>query len=210
MREGRVTAVARGARGPKSRLKGLLQPFVPLLINWYGKSELVTLGGIDASGASITLVGDVLISGMYLNEVLMRLLTRFDPLPNLFEYYSQTILALSQKRAPEICLRMFELNLLNELGYGLQLSRAGGSNHCILANEYYFFQPNVGFLLQKDVSDDEKKKLFLGAHLLAIDERDFSQLEILPTAKRLLRKAISHLLAGKPILSRELFVPMNT
>lgn len=138
---GRVTAVARGARGPKSRLKGLLQPFVPLLINWYGKTELVTLGGADANGASITLNGDVLISGMYLNELLMRLLTRFDPLPHLFEQYNRTIIALSQKQLPELCLRLFELNLLNELGYGLRLNCADGSHKVFSLRNTTFSNP---------------------------------------------------------------------
>src|SRR6185437_10727813 len=91
---GRVSTLARGARGLRSRFKGLLQPFVPLLLSWYGKTELMTLSAAESQGKVLDLTGEKLLCGLYLNELLMRLLHRYDAHPQLYIVYQETLYAL--------------------------------------------------------------------------------------------------------------------
>jgi DNA repair protein RecO (recombination protein O) len=199
--EGRISAVARGVRKAKSPLKGLLQPFNPLLINWYGKGDLVTLKNVEAENKLFFLQKKSLISGLYLNELMVRLLTRHDPHAKLFAYYQQTIFALAENKNIEQILRDFELKLLDELGYGLRFDRAMCSDEPIKSELFYTFQPQKGFVI---AGDDRNK--FPGEHLLAINHRKFDSPDILRTAKQLMRLAILPLLAGKPLVSRMIFI----
>ncbi len=99
---GRVGLVARGARSPKSRLYGVLQPFQPLLISWVGRGELATLSGAEANGPPQRLQGKSVISGFYINELLLRLLHRHDPHAALFDGYARTLPLLAQAVAPGV------------------------------------------------------------------------------------------------------------
>ena len=92
---GRLSLVARGSRGAKSRLKGLLRPFSPLNLSWVIRSDLGTLTGGDMSGVPMSLSGDALLSGYYVNELLLNLLHDHDPQPAIFEIYGRTIAKLS-------------------------------------------------------------------------------------------------------------------
>lgn len=94
---GRVSAVARGAKGARSRFKGLLQPFVPLVVSWSGKGELMTLLAAEANGIAHSLTGDALVCGIYLNELLMRLLHRYDAHSILYQNYRQALCGLQEK-----------------------------------------------------------------------------------------------------------------
>ncbi len=118
---GRISVLARGVRTARTPLRGILQPFVPLLMSWSGKGELVSMSKVEAVGLPYSLQGKALISGFYLNELIMRLLHRYDPHPILYDAYQQALLGLQQKTTIELVLRLFEKCLLKELGYGLQL-----------------------------------------------------------------------------------------
>ena len=115
---GRMGLIGRGTR---RRSRGgsesaLLQPFAPLLLSFSGRGELRTLTGVEAAGAALTLRGERLFSGMYINELLVRLLHRDDPHPRLFALYGQALEALSEHDPVDGILRRFELVLLDELG----------------------------------------------------------------------------------------------
>lgn len=199
---GRVSLVAKGVRGVRSRFKGLLQPFVPLLLSWQGKSELMTLVGAESNGMPYGLSGDELLCGIYLNELLMRLLHRYDAHPALFQIYQQTLSNLQTDQ--QIALRLFEKKLLSELGYALQLEREAQTGHAIDSDRLYYFEPARGLLYcDKYMS---QKVSFRGENLLAIHQDRFSQIDCLRDAKRLFRSAINYLLNGKSIRSRELFL----
>ncbi|MFQ6004633.1 MAG: DNA repair protein RecO, partial [Woeseia sp.] len=118
---GRLALVARGSRSAKSRLRGILRPFLPLKLSWVIRSDLGTLTGAEMDGAPISLQGDALMSGYYVNELLLRLLHRHDPQPEIFSAYARTIknLAATAHVAPP--LRHFEMELLRLLGYALNL-----------------------------------------------------------------------------------------
>ena len=145
---GRISALAKSARGLKSRYKGALEMFSPLLVSWSGLRELKLLGTVELNGMPCLLEGESLWCGFYLNELLMRILHREDPCHRLFQHYQQ---ALTQLRIPVSCetvLRIFEKELLNELGYGLPLQIP------IEPDYYYQYVPDHGFLCLDQSSND--------------------------------------------------------
>ncbi|MGH8444249.1 MAG: DNA repair protein RecO, partial [Solimonas sp.] len=119
---GRIGLVARGARGAKSKLRGLLQPFNPLLLSWNASGELATLTAAESAGPALVLAGERVFYGWYLNELLLRLLQRQDAHPALFEAYALAVQQLpGEAEHAQDALRLFEKALLAEIGYGLLL-----------------------------------------------------------------------------------------
>lgn len=192
---GRISLLARGVRTTKTKLRGILQPFVPLLISWSGNTELVSMSKVEPVGLPYHLKAKALISGFYLNELIMRLLHRYDPHPNLYNAYQQALIGLQNSHSTELVLRLFEKCLLNELGYGLKSD--------LIAEGWYQFVPGRG-LIQCSASSSEH--IFSGKNLLALLKEVFDDAEVLRDAKRLMRLALQSLLGERVLKSRELFV----
>ncbi|WP_166358610.1 DNA repair protein RecO [Pseudomonas akapageensis] len=195
--QGRLRAVLRSARGKAGTLA---RPFVPLEVEFRGRGELKNVGRMESAGLSLWLNGDALFSGLYLNELLIRLLPAEDPLPALFDHYAATLQALAAGLALEPLLRSFEWRLLDELGYGFALD--ADINGDPLAEEgLYRLQVDAGlervYLFQPG--------LFKGQELLAMAQADWSAPGALSAAKRLMRQALAVHLGGRPLVSRELF-----
>lgn len=203
---GCISFISRGVRTAQSRTRSSLQLFVPLLLSWQGKGELPTISHIEAQRLPIRLMGKCLLSGFYLNELLLRILHKHDPHSELYTLYYQTLLALEQEGLQPKILRLFEKKLLEELGYGLQLQYDIRDGQPLLAEKYYRFYPEQGF--EKTVLT-EGSHIFLGNDLLAFAAEDFTCLQSLQNAKRLMRLAFFPLLGSQPLKSRELFVEMN-
>jgi DNA repair protein RecO (recombination protein O) len=201
--EGRVAAVQRGARGKKKT--GTVQPFTPLLVSYLGKGELKTVVKVDA-GAMHHLVGDRLLLGMYANELLVRLLGKFEKAPGLFLAYQQLLLSLVGADDYQVQLRQFELRLLNDLGYGISFGTDAGTGDFVAPDRYYRFVPDEGFIELASKTDSS----FYGAHLLAIEDGDFSSDDVEIAAKKVLRLALARLLGDRPLKSRELFQQLNS
>lgn len=123
---GRVALVAKGAKRPTSQLRPVLLPLQPLLLAWTGDGEVRTLKTAHWRGGHVMPVGESLLSGIYLNEMLLRLLARDDPHPVLFDAYTQAVscLAMAAEPAPAV-LRAFELTLLREVGFLPSLAHEG-------------------------------------------------------------------------------------
>ncbi len=205
---GRVGLVARGVRSARSRQRGELQPFRPLRLSWMGRGELGTLSAVEADGAGPGLRGKALYSGFYLNELLMRLLTRHDPHPLLYRHYRDCLRRLGAGEPLESTLRLFELRLLEEAGYGLQLETEADSGQPVRAEARYDYQLEVGpFRLDRDSAT---AFVFSGASLLAMARGDLAEPAVLHDAKRLLRAALKLYLGDKPLKSRELFKSLET
>lgn len=198
---GRLGAVARGARGPKSKLKGLLQPFTPLLISWHGTGDLVNLTTVEPDGTPPLFTGRSALDGFYLNELLLRLLPRRDAAEVVFQCYRETLHLLADPDQEERALRLFEKVLLQELGYGLALETEAESGAPVRADQYYAYVPDVGPV----AADQGSGVLVRGRSLLALARDDLADAEALHDAKRLLRAALEPQLGGKPLKSRELF-----
>ena len=142
---GRIGVVAKGARRPNSLLRSALQSFQPLYVSWGGRAELKTLYGAELRFGLPRLKGTALMSGFYINELILKLLIRDDPHERLFEVYEGAIHALSVKK-PEVekILRRFERILLAELGYGLTLTHDVKTQKEIKEGEVYTYIMGVG------------------------------------------------------------------
>jgi len=208
---GRVGLVARGVKGKRKQRQALLQPFRPLHLSWSGRGELATLTDVEASGAAHQLVGPVLLSSFYINELLTHLLHRHDPHPDLFEYYRYTFSqldGLNQPQQLQCYLRLFEKQLLQEIGYGLVLEYELVQAEPIDANRSYRYHPGQGPML---ALQDEANQglLFKGSSLLAFAEENLDQPQYLKDAKRLTRLVLDFYLGGKKLHSRQLLLDLQ-
>ncbi|NIR32358.1 MAG: DNA repair protein RecO [Gammaproteobacteria bacterium] len=200
---GRVGLVARGARRPSSRLRGVLQPFRPLLLSWSGRGELATLTAAECEGVVPMLAGGKLASGFYLNELLLRLLLRHDPHPELFETYRRVLPRLAVTDAHEPVLRVFEKRLLATIGYGLVLDHEADSGHAIDPAALYRYYSEQGPVAQ--TGEDAPGVPVHGRTLIALDREELDDPEVLHEAKRLMRNVLTVYLGSKPLASRALF-----
>jgi DNA repair protein RecO (recombination protein O) len=198
---GRVSLIAKGVRTSRSKLKALLQPFVPLLVSWQGKNELMNLVSAEANGPPFQLCGDCLLSGFYINELLVRVLQKQDPHPHLFAHYVSTLKALTALPLNQGILRIFEKKLLEEMGYGLRWNEDFSTGHPLIPDQYYQYYPGEGF---KHI-DNQQAGSFKGESLLAFAHELLTTHAFLQDAKRLMRIVISTLLGNQPLQSRELF-----
>ena len=198
---GRIGLVARGVRTPRSRLKGVLQPFVPLLLSWSGSGELFTLTAAEEGGTPIPIPPFRVLSGLYVNELLLRLLQRHDPHPGLFEPYRRMLEALTATTAEEAALRIFEKRLLAEIGYGLLLDTEASSGARIVPTQAYRYILDRGPL---NGAWTEGGIPIAGSSLLALHQEAFPDALALQEAKRLLRAALGVHLQGRPLKTREL------
>jgi len=207
---GKVSAVARGVRGNKGDKKSLLQSFQPLLLSVSGKHELRNLNQLESTGSMLQLVGHQLFSAMYLNELLNRLLPKEVPHPELFLSYQQSLNWLASGGDIEPCLRQFELLLLDDMGYGIDLTQEYESGLSVEPNVDYCLVLENG-IRRIDVSEQGEQGLnpqgsnrFSGEALLQVSHHVWTP-NSLQCAKRITRMALSGLLGRKPLKSRELF-----
>ena len=206
---GRVRVIAKGARRQSSKYRSLLQPFHPLLIGYTGKGEVKTLGHVESSVSAISLKGKRLFSGIYLNELLCRLLHSHVEHKSLYKTYQDTLISLQGSGNLESILRVFELNLLSELGYAINFYEAYSTQEPIVEGELYKFSPDLGFeLVSGQDCEEDKQDLFEGGILISIRKLEMGDKEVAKSAKRLLRIALTSLLGGKPLNSRDLFASL--
>lgn len=196
---GRIAVVARGSRGPRSRLAGVLRPFLPLRVSWVARSDLGTLTGAEAGGPPLRLDGDALLSAYYVNELMLNFLHRDDPQPEVFALYAEVIRSLAGRFDVAAVLRDFELEFLGLLGYAVSLDYEGGTHQDIEAHRFYEYRMEQGAV---PVERSEGRLVFAGAHLQAIGARQFDDGDVLRSANRLLREVIRHHLGGKELQSR--------
>jgi len=207
---GRLSVIARGVRAPRSALQGLLQPFVPLLVSWTGKGELMTLTSTEPNGEARRLHGDCLFAGFYLNELLVCLLQKWDAHPGLYAAYDRAVIALQAQELEQKTLRSFEKYLLEELGYGLLPKSDASLQNSLIPEKYYRFIPEHGFILS-ELGDQSQSKsnIFSGKNLLAIAREDWQDEAVLQDAKRLTRFVLAPLLGTRPVYSRRLFMQVG-
>ncbi|HEY8586665.1 MAG TPA: DNA repair protein RecO [Rhodanobacter sp.] len=142
---GRLGVVARGVRGERSRLRrAQLEPFQPLTMDLLLRGELATLTAVEAVGTPLRLSGDTGLSGLYLNELVVRLTGRQDPYPRLFDAYAQTLARLAAGEPLAWSLRRFERDLLEAIGYGLQLQHDAESGEELDPDASYRYEIEQG------------------------------------------------------------------
>ncbi len=200
---GRIALIVRGARRPTSALRGLMQPFTPLLLSWFGKSELKTLHAAEWQGGLMAPQGRALMCGFYLNELLLRLLARGDAHELLYDRYIATFELLAGEACNmdyERILRRFEKNLLSEIGYGATFDVDAETGAPIESDTSYVFQPERGALR----ASGQPGCLVSGQTLIDLAADHFESQTTLIESKNLMRTLINHTLGAKPLYTRQL------
>ena len=212
---GRVALVARGARRPRSVLRGVLLAFQPLLLTWGGKGELRTLHKAEWQGGLSQLKGRGLLCGFYLNELMLKLLARDDAHEALYETYYATLDTLNNGSHHAITLRRFEQQLLKEAGYALTLERDAASGEPIRADCDYQYHiergpvrctrvnaPAVNY--GDNAGDGENRLELAGQTLLDMARDDYSSALTQQQSKALMRTLINHYLGDQTLNTRQL------
>lgn len=200
---GRVGLVARGARAGRSRWRNLLQPFRPLVVDWNQRGELGTLIGAEEVATLPPLMGKPLMCGLYANELLMRFLHRSDPHPEVFEHYQNLISSLASEGKTQPLLRLFERDLLQSVGLGLQLEHEYGGQNEVVDNQWYEYRPESGPIRQQPDSKTDLP-LVRGRTLNALRTGQITE-DQQRELKLLMRRLIRYHLGDKPLASHELF-----
>lgn len=199
---GRVAAVARGALRRNSVLAASLQPLTPLRLQFGGRGELMNLVRAEPVAHPPLLAGERLYCLFYVNELVMRLTASHDPNQALFEIYCDALAALTGDSAIEMTLRRFEKQLLDALGFGLQLDCEADSDQPLAAEGYYHYDVERGPV---PIGPEATGIRVRGATLLALGLDETLSAEALREAKRLMRHVLNHHLDGRPLTSRKLF-----
>ena len=202
---GRVPLLARGARRPRSAMRGLLMSFQPLELGWFGGGEVKTLAKAEWLGGMPLLGGRCLLLGYYLNELLLKMLPREDAHVALFEAYAAALRALAagSDDAPE--LRRFEKTLLKELGYGLTLDIDMATGRPVEQGVEYSYLVERG-PVRRTATDEAP---ISGKTLLDMAADDYSDPRTRLESRRLMRTLIAHHLGGKPLQSRRVFIELQ-
>ncbi len=203
---GRIAVVARGSRGAKSKLAGVLRPFLPLRVSWVARTDLGTLTGAEAAGAPAALGGDALLSAFYVHELLLNFLMRHDPQPEIFALYGAVLDALGQTENVAASLRSFELELLSLLGYAVNLAHEAASHDDVDPERHYDYRVEQGPV---PVERSDGPLVFRGSTLRAIAAEEFDDADVLRAASRLLRQVVAHHLGGRELQSRKVLLEVH-
>ena len=199
---GRIGLVARGARRPKSSLRGILLPFQPLLLSWAGKGELHTLMRAEWLGGYVPLKGQALICGFYLNELVMKLLARGDAHEQLFSIYENTLAALAAGEDQPAVLRQFEIGLLRELGYAVVLDHEVEHGVPVARERNYVYVVESG-PVNTGVTQGIGVELS-GQTLIDMQSGNFTSSVTQQQSKALMRALINHYLGNQVLHTRQL------
>jgi len=200
--EGRVAMVARGAKRPRSELHGVLQAFQPVALSWSGAGELKTLIRAEWRGGLPLPSGSALLCGFYLNELVLKLLPREDPHPKLYAIYGDALAELAGGAEQAPVLRRFELALLAELGYALQLATETDTGAPVDPDARYHYAFDRG--AQRGAPPPGMRwPVVRGATLVALAQGRFDDAATATEAKRLMREVLDHHLDARAIQSRK-------
>jgi len=184
---GRVGVVARGARRP--RRGGIaLTPFAPLLLSFRQGAELPTLTGVERAGPEFRFTGDAFLAACYLNELLLRLLPRDDPAPDVYRLYAQTLAELGSDTPPAV--RRFEGRLIRMLGFLPPIAH-DASGRDLQPDRLYGYDPERGPVAAPDG--------YSGAVLAAVAQERYGDEAALRAAAGIFRTVIESHLGGRPL-----------
>jgi DNA repair protein RecO (recombination protein O) len=202
---GRVALVAKGAKRPHSKLRGVLQTFQPLTVSWSGKAEVRTLIDAEWIGGLLPLEKSALLCGFYLNELLVKMLARDDAHSVLFDHYVATLNQLAHEEPAAIVLRKFERALLKEIGVIGDWRVCTASGEPVLAERMYVVDPERG-PRQSRASDTAPQ--VAGKTLLDMEQEDYGDLATQTQSKFLMRFLLAHHLHGAPLNTRQILIDL--
>ena len=190
---GRLGVVARGVRGERARLRrAQLEPFQPLALGLLLRGEMATLTAVETVGAPQRLEGDAALAGLYLNELVVRLTGRQDPLGALFDAYATALTRLATGESISWSLRRFERDLLQAIGYGLQLLHEADTGEAVEADAWYRYGAEEG--ARRGGAD--AARALRGADLLALAHDRMPDARGLKALRDLMREVICFHLGG--------------
>jgi DNA repair protein RecO (recombination protein O) len=223
---GRVALVARGAKRPRSALRGVLLAFQPLTISWiqarsravasaHGGNDLRTLTRAEWMGGLPPLRGDALMAGFYLNELIQKLVARDDAHEALFDAYFEALAVLAEDRPAAPTLRHFEVVLLREAGYAMRLAHTA-TGEAIDPQSHYRYVAEQGPVpidaqaKMRGTDADAPDAAIIGKTLLDIDADDYSDPVTLAQSKLLMRSLLQHHLSGQILHTRRLVLDLQS
>ncbi len=204
---GKITCIAKGVKTGKKQRASILQPFIPLMVSITGKGEVKTLSISEAAGNRINLERNALYSAYYINELLLKLLQKNEVHETVFAAYGELLISLADNVASaEKLLRYFEINLLNELGYGLQLTHDVTTTALVDPDKLYCYETEHGpRQIQSNTQLNSSIPVVSGSTLIAMNARSLLSEQELKESKLLMRHVIQHLLGGYDFKSRIFF-----
>ncbi len=202
---GRIGLVAKGAKRPLSKLRGVLQTFQPLSVSWSGRSELRTLIDAEWVGGMLPIERTALLCGFYLNELLVKLIARDDPHPLLFDQYVATLNQLAHNEPAQIVLRKFERALLKETGVAAELGRCAGSGDPVEPGVEYVVDPERG---PRVARASDNWPAVDGQTLLDMEKDDYADPLTQLQSKQLMRFLLAHQLGGSPLNTRQILIDL--
>jgi DNA repair protein RecO (recombination protein O) len=207
---GRVAAVVKGVRAAKPRFgRGTVKPLQQLEVAWQGRGELVTLTMAEPIGAPIALQGVSLLSALYINELLTRLLPKNDAQGDIYPAYIDCLQNIMTQQASDQAwtLRCFERDLLRFLGYAMTLNEHARSGQPVVVGQNYSYDPECG-----PVFWDERSRLPMvsGEALLAFSQSQKPQDGLLRELKKLMRYVLRHHLGGRDLVAWQMHGALST
>jgi DNA repair protein RecO (recombination protein O) len=202
---GRIALIAKGAKRPHSKLRGVLQTFQPLSVGWTGKSEIRTLTTAEWVGGLLPLEKSALLSGFYLNELLVKLLARDDPHPALFDHYVATLNQLAHGEPTPIVLRKFELALLKETGVAGNFTLCTTTGQIVEPERMYVVDPERG---PRPAMPADTSPRVSGKTLLDMEHEDYGDPVAQSQSKFLMRFLLAHHLGGAPLNTRQILIDL--
>jgi DNA repair protein RecO (recombination protein O) len=201
---GRVATVAKGAKRPHSALRAILLQFQPFVATWSGSGELHTLIAAEWSGGLASPSGDALLCAFYLNELMLKLLPREDPYPQLFDAYQDALHELCDGASLEETLRRFEWVLLRETGHAPPLD-TDTEGAPILRDGRYQWQPAAGFT----AAEPGAEPVISGQTLIELAQGQLTSTVARAQAKYLARAILAHELEGAPLRTRQILIDLH-
>jgi len=203
---GRISLVAKGVRKQKRSQAGLLQIYQPLLLSWQGRRDLQTLTAVEPNGPAYLLRAESALCGLYINELMMKLLPLGESESNLYIDYQKALFGLQEALQNEITLRLFEKQLLSHLGYGLVLDQDVETGEPIDDGKDYYYVADEGLYCWQ--TGQQRNRISGRSLQHLVTEQDFDE-KSLNEIKQLMRMVIHFYLGDKPLRSRELFSQLH-
>lgn len=188
-------------RGAKKKGRNAIQPFSKMLLSWSGRGDLVTMTKMEIEYSRYTQNFRAQVQCFYLHELIIKLMPKLSPSPELYRLYEKTLAQMSASPAREDILRLFELELLDIIGHPLQLDFDCQTESPIDDKAVYLYQPDIGPMLCEEKS--RQWNLVAGSVLRALANKKLEE-TLWPQTKIFLRGLIHHYLEGKPLTTRQL------
>lgn len=202
---GRIALIAKGAKRPHSKLRGVLQTFQPLSVGWSGKSEVRTLTSAEWVGGLPPLEKSALVCGFYLNELLVKLLARDDPHTALFDHYTGALNQLAHREPAPIVLRKFERALLKETGVATDFTVCTSTAGAIDPEQTYVVDPEHGPRIARA---SDRWPCVSGKTLLDMERQDYADAITQTQSKMLMRFLLGHHLGNMQLNTRQILIDL--